>query len=212
MISPEDPRHGTNAGHVAGCREDCCRIAKLRYDKQRRYERDSTGQARLVPAVGFRRRVRALQALGWSFARIAPHLGVGVGTLSNKMAQGDMVNRRTHERMVEVYDRLSMVTPTGAKVDRDRRQAAAKGWAPPLAWAEGSIDDPDAKPYRARTRVRRPESDPVLIQRALDGQRVDANSREKDEITRRWRATGRSLNELELLQGWNARRIVRRSA
>lgn len=35
-MSPDDPRHGTYAGFIQGCRNDCCREANRVYTRQRR--------------------------------------------------------------------------------------------------------------------------------------------------------------------------------
>lgn len=214
MIGPGDPRHGTNAGHVAGCREECCNRAKTRYDKLRKYEIASKNIRRRVPAVGYRRRLRALQALGWSYTRLAPLLGCNTSTLHAR-TEATTVSRANHERMVEVYDRLSMTTPIGTHVERDRRRAQAKGWAPPLAWDDDSLDDPDAQPYRGRTRGANPELqrvDEVVVERALNGERVRANIAERSEVSARWVAAGRSLESLNEAQGWNVYRDARRAA
>lgn len=211
MIAPDDPRHGTNAGHVAGCREQCCNVAKTRYDKRRKYEIAATGQSRRVPSVGYERRLRALQSLGWSYARLAPKLGCNTSTLHER-TNATTVSRANYERMVDLYNQLSMVTPLGLHVQRDRRRAAAKGWVPPLAWDDETIDDPEGQPYRGRTRGANPELglvDQVVVERALAGERIHANPAERAEVVRRWTSAGRSVNDLERFQGWNIRRDQR---
>lgn len=213
-MNADDPRHGTNAGHVAGCREDCCSLAKFRYDKQRKLELQETGQRRRVSSLGYARRLRALQALGWSYARLTPFLGCNTSTIHER-THSATVSRANHERMVQVYDQLSMVTPTGRHVARDRRRAAAKGWAPPLAWDESALDDPSGQPYQPRTRGANPELhevDPVVVERVLAGIRVHANHAERTEAARRWVAGGRSINTLDAMQGWNVHRDQRRAA
>jgi hypothetical protein len=147
-MSTDDPRHGTYAGYVAGCRNDCCRTAARRYQKRRVYE----GKPRRVSSLGTRRRIEALACLGWDMYAIARHLGTGRDTV-RQWTMHETVYRRTHERMVAVYDELSMRLPPQdtkdqrANVAKTRNRAARMGWYPPLSWDEGAIDDPDARPY-----------------------------------------------------------------
>jgi hypothetical protein len=147
-MSTDDPRHGTYAGYVAGCRNDCCRTAARRYQKRRVYE----GKPRRVSSLGTRRRIEALACLGWDMYAIARHLGTGRDTV-RQWTMHETVYRRTHERMVAVYDELSMRLPPQdtkdqrATVAKTRNRAARMGWYPPLSWDEGEIDNPDARPY-----------------------------------------------------------------
>ena len=59
------------------------------------------------------------------------------------------VNRDTYQAVADLYDRLSM-TPGPSQEARDR--AKRKGWRPPLAWDDDSIEDPEAKPDRGEKR------------------------------------------------------------
>ena len=47
------------------------------------------------------------------------------------------------------------MTPTGPGAERARSTAKRKGWAPPMAWDDDTIDDPQAKPVGLRTRKAR---------------------------------------------------------
>jgi hypothetical protein len=207
-VTPDDPRHGKLAGWAAGCREDCCRNAKARYDKTGHHER-SHGIRRSVDSTGFRRRVRALQAIGWSINQIAIRLGVPRGALSAKLVNGTRVYKATNERMIAVYDELSM---TAGPEIRSVRAAAKHGWAPPLAWDEGAIDDPDAEPNRGSGIKRSDTLDEVVVEVALSGRRVNATKAERLETILRWRESGRPLQELERIQHWNTRRDLRGAA
>lgn len=147
-MKSDDPRHGTERGYYAHrkagqkactpCTDAHCVAAK------RRAIRASNGQPALVPAFGAQRRIRALAAIGWPFAEISVQLGrkrahEGIATLLRQ----DWVQRKTAERVDEVYRRLCMTpgpNPTVAK------RARLNGWAPPLAWDD--IDDPDETPSR----------------------------------------------------------------
>lgn len=112
-------------------------------------------RARVTP-IGVTRRIRALTALGYSTRQIAVAAGVNVSTVKDYRAGvAPGVVRARVMRIVAAYDSLSM-TPAPARdrhskasVTRARTVAAAQGWAPPLAWNEGTIDDPRAQPEGA---------------------------------------------------------------
>jgi hypothetical protein len=108
-----------------------------------------------VSAVGARRRVQALQCLGWSMPRIVDEVG-GYGRQNLKLLiDGERlwITSNVNERIKVAYDRLSMSLPTPtdhhdvAAATKARNRAARNGWAPPLAWDDDKIDDPNATPY-----------------------------------------------------------------
>ena len=142
-MSPDDPRHGTTAGHNAGCRESCCGEAKTRYDKRRRWEA-LQGQSRLVPATGTRRRVRALQAIGYSFPAIGEAASISPKTVADLCYRSKRLDPETARAIAVAYELLCMTPRRGGYATRSRRAAAQKGWAPPLAWDD--IDDPNEHP------------------------------------------------------------------
>lgn len=135
-----------------GCRcSDECRARRAQYEKERRYYTER-GQPLTVPAVGFKRRVRALMALGWTHRQIATELGIATGNLSNRMTYAKAVHRGTHDRMCAVYDRLSMTLPPDEMVNRRTRTIARRnGWLPPLAFDDERIDDAAYRPSRSAT-------------------------------------------------------------
>lgn len=109
-----------------------------------------------VGSTGTCRRLQALQAVGWSQRRLAAELGTDagyVGKLSRSEAR--RVRVRTAVAVRAVYDRLwdarpPMRTPAElGVVSRMRSMAARRGWAPPMAWDEETIDDPTAEPQGA---------------------------------------------------------------
>lgn len=95
----------------------------------------------LIDSTGTRRRLQALAAIGWT----AQHIGDRMGGFSARHVQmlltRDLVHRKTAGQVADVFEQLSG-TPGPSKITRSR--AEAKGWAPPLAWDEGAIDDPRA--------------------------------------------------------------------
>lgn len=206
----DDPRHGTLAGYVAGCRNpDCCRWAATRYEKQRVHDQ-LAGKPRTIDNTGSRRRVQALGAVGWTMKVIAQEVGWQVPqALYRALHSNRGVRPFTAARIAEVYDRLSMQQGPSNSA---RMRASAKGWPPPLAWDDDTIDDPDAQPYTGSDSRADGIVDEVLVQRAMSGQPVRASKQEKAAIVVRWRDAGWSLAELERVQGWNVHRELREAS
>jgi hypothetical protein len=148
-VLPDDKRHGTTAGHNAGCRCEPCCAAKLAYDKRRRLDA-ANGKPRKVPAYRVTRRVEALQALGWSLRRIAAEAGVTYNHLAEYGYDRDAVYADHFEKIDAAYRRLCMTLPpedtpgqrSGAQ--RTRSHARRNGFLPPLVWDD--IDDPAEQP------------------------------------------------------------------
>lgn len=92
-----------------------------------------------VPALGARRRIRALIALGWTHQLMHAHSGVRTAVTLNQA--GDWITARTHRKVAALYEQLAM-TPGPSQASRTR--ARTYGYAPPLAWND--IDDPDETP------------------------------------------------------------------
>ncbi|MAE64129.1 MAG: hypothetical protein CMJ18_07620 [Phycisphaeraceae bacterium] len=153
----DDKRHGTPAGHVAGCRRECCRKAKLAYDKRRKLDAIQ-GIDRRVPTWRVMRRIQALQAIGWSVPKMAE---ASEGRMSFKTIYGfartEYVWVSTFKDVDWLYRRLMLIAPAASSpgVTRAKRHAARMGWPPPLAWDD--IDDEDEQPtnwqYRPAERV-----------------------------------------------------------
>lgn len=144
-MTPDDPRHGTNAGYMAHMfakNEPCrpCKDAHSAYQKQLRTRRYLNRVDRLtVPARGVHRRLQALARMGWTWGEINRRLGhaEGVNRVSRLLAS-DKVHVTTFRKVDALYRELHM-KPGPSELSRQR--AIAKGWAPPLAW-----DDIDADP------------------------------------------------------------------
>lgn len=97
-----------------------------------------------VPALGARRRVQALSAIGWSQGHIAERLGISQQALANSL-RTEVMTARVARRIRDIYSELEMsVGPS----PRTRKRAAAQGWAPPAAWED--IDDPHEQPDPTR--------------------------------------------------------------
>ncbi len=93
-----------------------------------------------VPAVGAVRRVQALMAIGW---RKADLHAAGIPTTQLVTRSRAHITAAGWHQVRQVYDRLCM-TPGPSPATRER--ATRRGYAPPLAWDEGTIDDPRATP------------------------------------------------------------------
>jgi hypothetical protein len=133
---------------------DACNLAQYRYAKARKLERHETGQRRRVSSLGYRRRIEALQAIGWNLREITDALGIrNVGTLTTRLYRSEWVSRENHAHMAEVYERLCMTPKNGPASSRTLRHAERRGYAPPLAWDD--IDDPDEQPHRGAQRTYR---------------------------------------------------------
>lgn len=115
-----------------------------------------------VPSIGTVRRLRALTVMGWSMPELAARCGIGESTLH---ALRDPKHATTRPRFAAavraLYDELSM-TPGPNRWAATR--AVRKGWMPPLAWDDATIDDPAAQPdagARTTTSRGRPREDVV---------------------------------------------------
>lgn len=145
ILAADDPRHGTIAGYVAERRIGqprctACLTAKRSYEKARIMR----GAALKVPAVGTRRRIQALRALGHSRAEIARAAGYADGDSYEYAMHAETITAATAAKIAAAYETLSMRLGSGPKANRLRVLAARKGWAPPLAW--DNIDNPDEVP------------------------------------------------------------------
>jgi hypothetical protein len=101
-----------------------------------------------VPSIGSRRRVQALMAIGWRHQDMnawlranAPQTGHRSNLILSK--PGDLLERRTADAVRALYDALWSTPGPSAST---RARSAAKGWVPPLAWDDDTIDDPAVRP------------------------------------------------------------------
>src|SRR5205085_11515119 len=120
-----------------------CRDAQAAW--QRAYEiRRYINGPMLIDPTGTVRRIRALAALGWPLDELGARLGMTGRNLARVPLQA-RVHRDTAAKVAVLYNELSM---TPGPSPRSRRLAKAKGWPPPLAWDDETIDDPKARPNR----------------------------------------------------------------
>jgi len=93
-----------------------------------------------VDSTGSLRRLRALHAIGWTQTEIARRIGWTPQNLNRYfISEPEMINRGTAVDIARVFDQLQLIPGPS---ERARRHAKKRGWAPPLAWDEDTIDDP----------------------------------------------------------------------
>jgi hypothetical protein len=197
----DDCRHGTDAGYNRGC--DCarCRAAHARNHKRLRCFPNPA-----QPAVGTHRRIQALARLGWSTAELSRRLGRH-RSYALKVLQNSTLEPATVRVFAELYDELSMTWCTAATAGRTAADARRRGWPPPLAWDDDTIDDLAATP--AGSADTDADVDPVVVDRILAGEwRLPATRPERAAVIARFRDEGRPLTELEGLTGWNVWRYT----
>ena len=98
----------------------------------------------LVDITGTTRRLRALVAIGYTQSRLCGLIGItpANGTALFTGSRGRVLAATAH-KVASLYDAMSMRPgPSEAARNRARRLR----WAPPLAWDDDTIDDPEAKP------------------------------------------------------------------
>lgn len=139
------------------CSMGCGRPAQVRgmcrsHYSAHRKRQDKLGQwTPRQASIGTSRRLRALIAMGYSQAHLAQLLDTHQSWVSKLVYNPrQRVNADTATKVVALYDRISM---TPGPSDRARSSARRRRWAPPLAWDDDTIDDPNASPCLG---IRRP--------------------------------------------------------
>jgi hypothetical protein len=107
-----------------------------------------------IDATGAFRRLRALNAKGFTAQFLAQRLGLLHGQLH--LSDAPRYVRASFARAVlRLYDELWLAEPEQfdfrpSSVTLARNRAAAAGWPLPAEWDDDEIDDPAAQPHRAR--------------------------------------------------------------
>lgn len=103
---------------------------------------------RWIPALGTRRRLQALRAIGWSNLHLSKRLNMSELSASQlAMGRRDSVMRATARAIAAMYADLSeRQAPMSAGEARNRTFAQRRSWFPPIAWEPELLDDPDALP------------------------------------------------------------------
>lgn len=97
-----------------------------------------------LPALGTMRRLRALIAIGYQKKELADALGMSLANLSRILTgERSYVSPETEVKVKELFDVWQMHPKNNR---RSILKAERRGWAPPFAWDEESIDDPKSRP------------------------------------------------------------------
>lgn len=162
--------------------------------------------------VGILRRIQALMAIGYSGAQIAELAGLTEQTIQTGLRSGRTSWwASTASAIIATYDgQWNMPKSGGQQATRARQLAKKRGYLPPLAYDD--IDDPNERPRVRSVRTLRTDLDHAVVERVLAGDTLPTTVAEKREITRRWEAQGRSLNELQRVTGWASHRYTDREA
>jgi hypothetical protein len=99
-------------------------------------------------SVGVGRRLRAMIAIGWTEGDLAYRLNWPVQMVADALADA-RVPAGADYVVARFYDRHSM-TPGRSMASRER--ASALRWAPPLAWDDDELDDPNGCPQNGWSR------------------------------------------------------------
>ena len=108
--------------------------------------------------TGIARRLQALTAIGWTSEALADAIGWDYRNFHRLIAGTQRVLPDTAAKVAALYDELWDRLPPQNTPDqrraatRSRNRAARRGWPPPLAWDDDTIDDPDTKPNLGHSR------------------------------------------------------------
>lgn len=103
-----------------------------------------------VNSAGTRRRVQALAWMGWPCRDVATRAGTTVPALRTLILPQRRISFTLARRVAGVYDDLALTPgPSRPAASKARRL----GFAPPMAWDDGRIDDPRARPCGVRAAV-----------------------------------------------------------
>lgn len=154
-------QHGTRSAYNShGCRCPDAREAHRLYRKRHRH---GTHLSAHVPAGPARRRIQALQAIGYTRGQLAAELGYrNPESLQPVAWYRQVIRRELDANITRLYERLSMAPGPSHVTQRRARQA---GYPAPLAW-----DDIDNDPAPAPTSENADrEVDQIAVVRAING-------------------------------------------
>lgn len=151
----------------------------------------------LVPAIGGRRRLRALNALGWPGHEVARRTGTTAHAL-NLSVRGATMTYRRWKALADIYEQLSGTPGPSAEIATRSRTL---GHVPPLAWEGVDIDHPHAQPDWAAAGIKladRPVCPnghtytPANTKRTADGRRACRTCRRTNDATAKRNARRRA--------------------
>lgn len=138
------PVHHTMSAYRQKCKSPRAREETRLYRKRRN---EGRAEVRLVDSIGTGRRLQALCAIGYTCTDLAVRLGMPA-THKSRVARLATAGHphilpRTADAVAKLYNEL-WDKPGPSQINRVR--APRKGWVPPQAWDDETIDDPDATP------------------------------------------------------------------
>ena len=101
----------------------------------------------LMNAVGARRRLQALQCLGYTWNKLAKLAGSDFLTIRN-VGEGSQTELylATHKTICELFDTYWMVPSTDRLAEYIRQRSLQRGYHSALEWDMETIDDPRSRP------------------------------------------------------------------
>jgi len=145
----------------------------------------------LVDATGTRRRVQALIALGWPVQTIQKMAGLGDHALFIITGGQAQCFTTTRDTIRDLYDKLwNTPPPPSPAAVKAKKRAEQRGYAPPLAWDDDNIDDPNATPNTGdaqRDAESREAERLALWKRGMTDRQIAAATGRHHDAIRRWR-------------------------
>jgi len=194
FVCPPDHRHDEThtCRNEHGCHCEPCVVGKREYNYWLKHMLRAGKKAPVVKdALGMRRRLQALGAIGWSTTALASRLDTSDSHI-REWRHAQRVTITSFDKVARLYEEVSMHPVVGhdrrskQSATRSRNDAARQGWLPPLAW-----DDIDTDPEPpAADELDEADVDEIAVDRALRGEAQRLNKAEKREAVRRahpWR-------------------------
>lgn len=173
---------------------------------------DDLGSRVGVDATGTHRRLQALVARGWSMARLARQLGVDPTNLPAMMRRAH-VSAGIARAVEDVYEIMWNTPPpegdhrSRIAASRARRYAAARGWLPPMAWDDLTIDAPTSTLSGGPAIG---EIDEIAVERRCSGDwTVRLTRAERHLVVRRLHTVGLSDRAIQRRTGIDCRQVIR---
>jgi len=155
---------------------------------------DAMAAGARIHAVGTRRRLQALAAIGWPSTVIGDRIDRSRGHIA-AIRSSEVVTVRVAREIAQLYQQMYYVRPQPATTDErisvthTLMWAGRKHWAPPVAWPGATIDDPTARPSIAEAsllrdgltvRTERGTVDMVAVLRRDGGEDIDIPDWERE--------------------------------
>lgn len=197
---PPDHKHGQNHtcynAHKCRC-PGCRKFVNQGARRRTRLRAYGKWEDFLVPAIGTRRRLQALVAVGWSQTKLGARLGTSQSAIWALLYDtGSTVRRSSFDRVSTLYEQLWNTPPAletcfdVSAYKRSIHYAAVRGWQPPLAW-----DDIDTD-FEPAPRSGEEFVDEILVQNVCNGQPGRLNYPERIEAVRI--LNGRDLSDAKI--------------